>query len=195
MKDKSQRKNTANELPSVKINRKACKGSKTWPTVQHAACSRCAVNLGVISVAPLLHLSALCIFTGCRDLESEERRRHKIWWWGTKNFYQTTVVCLLVENMRYSSSPDSYGRMKRGEEYRAVLLTVALSPASRVGVAGKERRKIRTSIVAFPVCWHQDPWRRASLLLPEGFSSFPNWLVCVCWDWGLTDKGRESSCL
>ena len=127
--------------------------------------------------------------------ESEERRRHKIWWWGTKNFYQTTVVCLLVENMRYSSSPDSYGRMKRGEEYRAVLLTVALSPASRVGVAGKERRKIRTSIVAFPVCWHQDPWRRASLLLPEGFSSFPNWLVCVCWDWGLTDKGRESSCL
>lgn len=78
MKDKSQRKNTANELPSVKINRKACKGSKTWPTVQHAACSRCAVNLGVISVAPLLHLSALCIFTGCRDLESEERRRGSI---------------------------------------------------------------------------------------------------------------------
>ena len=100
--------------------------------------------------------------------ESEKMRRHKIWWWGTKEFYQTTMVCLLVENMRCSSSPDSYGGMKRREEYRAVLLTVALGPASRGGVAGKERRKICTSIAAFPECWHQDPWRSASLLLPEG---------------------------
>lgn len=44
------KKNTANELPSVKISRKAREGGRTWPTVQRAACTRRVVSLGVSSV-------------------------------------------------------------------------------------------------------------------------------------------------